>query len=314
MTDSPAPFFADVAGGPDGGCAYWVTTSDDLRVRVGVWNPDTVTHGTILMFPGRTEYIEKYGDFAGEMAKRGYATLAIDWRGQGLADRMLPDRNLGHVIDFSDYQKDVAAAVALAETLELPRPWHLVGHSMGGAIGLRALYQGLPVASCCFSAPMWGIQMSPTMRPLGNFMTAFGPMLGLGNLRVPTTTHQGYVLTNPFDDNTLTTDPQMYEMMQHQLKSHPDLILGGPTIRWFSQGVRECRELASRPSPNVPCLTFLGSNERIVDADSIHDRMQRWPNGQLSLIQGGEHEVLLEVPELRQPIFDQIAEHFGTNL
>ncbi|WP_406644419.1 alpha/beta hydrolase [Aliisedimentitalea scapharcae] len=310
MTASPAPFFADVAGGPDGGCASWVKTSDGVRIRVGAWTPENADQGTVLMFPGRTEYIEKYGDFAREMALRGLATLAVDWRGQGLADRLLPDRNLGHVKQFSDYQQDVTAALDWATELQLPRPWHLVGHSMGGAIGLRALYEGLPVASCCFSAPMWGIQMSAAMRPLGNFMTAFGPMIGIGNRLVPTTSRQAYVLSNPFEDNTLTTDPHMFAMMQTQLKSHPDLVLGGPTIRWFSEGVRECRALAKRPAPEMPCLTFLGSNERIVDTGAIHHRMNSWAKGTLDLIDGGEHEVMLETPKMRQPIFDKMAAHF----
>ena len=35
----------------------------------------------------RAEYIEKYGMSAVEFAKAGFATLAVDWRGQGLAGR-----------------------------------------------------------------------------------------------------------------------------------------------------------------------------------------------------------------------------------
>jgi uncharacterized membrane protein YbhN (UPF0104 family) len=42
--------------------------------------------------------------------------LTIDWRGQGLADRMLPDRRIGHVGKFSDYQTDLAAVLRLVST------------------------------------------------------------------------------------------------------------------------------------------------------------------------------------------------------
>ncbi|MBE1282573.1 MAG: alpha/beta fold hydrolase [Rhodobacteraceae bacterium] len=310
MKGTPAPFFADVAGGPDGGCAYWVTTQDDVRIRVGVWTHEKAAKGTILMFPGRTEYIEKYGDFAREMQDRGYSTLAIDWRGQGLADRLLPNRSLGHVGEFTDYQWDVAAALRLAQHLELPEPWHLVGHSMGGAIGLRAVMDGTPAVSCCFTGPMWGIYMSPAMRPASFFMTTFGPFLGLGTTKVPTTPDSGYVLESAFEDNTLTTDPQMFKMMQEQLQAHPDLTLGGPTIRWLSQGVAECNRLSRRPSPDLPCITFLGTNERIVDVPAIHKRMEIWPRGVLELIEGGEHEVIMEAPAIRIGVFDRMAVFF----
>ena len=32
-----APFFEDVADGPPGGAAHWLTTEDGLRIRVGHW-------------------------------------------------------------------------------------------------------------------------------------------------------------------------------------------------------------------------------------------------------------------------------------
>ena len=57
MTATPAPLFDDVRAGPDTGAAYWATTSDGVRVRLGVW-PKADARGTVLLFPGRTEYIE----------------------------------------------------------------------------------------------------------------------------------------------------------------------------------------------------------------------------------------------------------------
>ncbi|MDP5362431.1 MAG: alpha/beta hydrolase, partial [Paracoccaceae bacterium] len=32
-----APLYEDIAGGPSGGVAHWLTTSDNLRIRVGFW-------------------------------------------------------------------------------------------------------------------------------------------------------------------------------------------------------------------------------------------------------------------------------------
>ena len=119
---------------------------------MGVWPRGD--RGTILLFPGRTEYIEKYAHTAAAFGAQGYATLAVDWRGQGLSDRLLADARVGHVGQMCDYQLDVAAMREVAQAQELPRPYFLVAHSMGGCIGLRSLHAGLAVNAAMFSAPM----------------------------------------------------------------------------------------------------------------------------------------------------------------
>ena len=118
-----APLFESLAEGPDDGRAFWCRAEDGVRLRTAVWPGGD--KGTVLLFPGRTEYIEKYGRAACDLLKRGYTTVTIDWRGQGLSDRPLADLLTGHVHEFVDYQKDVRAMVLLAEALDLPRPFHL---------------------------------------------------------------------------------------------------------------------------------------------------------------------------------------------
>ncbi|WP_372610995.1 alpha/beta fold hydrolase [Aquicoccus sp.] len=309
-----APFFDEIADGPEGGAAWWLTTLDGVRIRIGAWGhgtEDGATKGTVLLFPGRTEYVEKYGRAARDLLSRGYATLAIDWRGQGLADRMIDDPVTGHVHWFSDYQKDVRAMVAAAESFGLPRPFFLLAHSMGGCIGLRALHEDLPVAAAAFTGPMWGIAMAPSTRPAAWALAWGGKMFGFGHLNAPGTGGDSYVMTAPFEDNVLTTDPEMFTYMQDQGHAHPELLLGGPSLRWLHEALTECRALDRMPSPHHPAITFLGSNERIVETDRVTSRMARWPNGTLEMIEGGEHEVLMEGPETRAHIFDRMCRFFA---
>lgn len=312
MDLTPAPLFDDMAGVPSGGAAYWVRTSDDVRIRVAFWRPEGDARGTVLMFPGRTEYIEKYGDTAGELARRGYATLVIDWRGQGLADRLLDDVRLGHVNIFSDYQKDIAAALKLARAVDLPRPYHMIGHSMGGGIGLRAVMEGLPVQTCAFTGPMWGIYMSAALKPLGWALSHVAPMVGMGTRLPPSTRLEGYVNVQPFEGNVLTNDPAMYRMMQQQLAAHPELGIGGPTLVWLRESLGECRYLERRASPDMPCITFLGSGETIIDCEAVKRRMDRWPRGDLDVVDGAKHEVLMETPEIRAHVFDRLEALFSS--
>ncbi len=306
----PAPLLEDVAGAPPGGQAHWLNTADDTRIRVARWTPEGNACGTVMMFPGRTEYIEKYGDTASEFVGRGFAFLSIDWRGQGLADRLLDDPRVGHVDKFTDYQQDVRASLELAEHLELPRPWYVIGHSMGGAIGLRAVFENDSFTACAFTGPMWGIFFTPLMKPLSRLTAYWGPRFGLGEKTPPTTSLESYVLSQPFEGNVLTRDPGMYKMMQDQLIAYPDLALGAPSTIWLREALEECSWLMSQTAPATPCLTFLGSHEQIVDRKAIRARMANWPSGTLIEIPDGEHEVLMEAPDIRGPVFDQLAAHF----
>ena len=306
-----APLYADIADGPVSGRALWVTAQDGVRLRIAVW-PDG-ERGTVLLFPGRTEYVEKYGRAAQDLGQRGYATVTIDWRGQGLADRPLPDPNMGHVATFTEYQQDVAAMLALARDLNLPEPFYLIGHSMGGAIGLRALTEGLTVRAAAFSAPMWGIQLARMMQPLAWLLRQTPGAFGQSLRYAPGTGPITYTAEAPFEDNVLTTDREMYHYMQMQVTAQPSLALGGPSIHWVREALVECHALASTASPDLPTVTFLGTRESVVDPVPILRRMPGWPGGQLEMVAGAQHEVMMEQIATRARFFDAAAALFDAN-
>lgn len=304
-----APLFSDVAEGPEGGGAWWLTAEDGVRIRFGYW-PCAQARGTVLLFPGRTEFVEKYGRTAAGLAERGYATVAIDWRGQGLADRFLDDRETGHVHRFADYQRDVRAVVAAVQALAAPRPWHLIGHSMGGLIGLRALDEGLDVASAAFSAPMWGVVIKTWMRPFARIVPAASSRVGLGHLYSPGASAKNYVTAHPFEDNQLTRDAGMYAYMRRQLAEHPELSLGGPSFHWVHEGLAELDHYRDAPLPRIPVYVAIGSGERIVDIPAVREMAARWPGAVFETFPGAEHELMMELPEVRQRFLDRAVAHF----
>ena len=303
-----APFHADLAEGPQGGAAHWLTAADGVRLRAAHYPAGRA--GTVLMFPGRTEYCEKYGRAAAEFGRRGFAMATIDWRGQGLSDRAGATPQVGHVTHFAEFQADVAALAGYATTLDLPRPFFLCAHSMGGAIGLRALHRGLAVSAAVFSAPMWGIRIRPALRPAAHAISAAGRRLGLGARPMPFTETQSFVADAPFEGNLLTTDPAMFAYMRGHAQAVPDLCLGGPSLGWVAAGLAETRNLMRRPAPAIACTTFVGSDEAIVSAPAIETRMANWPDGRFQRIAGARHELMMERPALRDTFFDGAANVF----
>lgn len=305
-----AELFNDLAEGPDGGAAWWLTASDGVRIRVGGWGAGA-EKGTILLFPGRSEYIEKYGRTAQDFLDQGFATLTIDWRGQGLADRFLPDRQKGYVEEFTDYQRDVAAMMAHAQEAGFKPPYYLVAHSMGGCIGYRALYEGLPVEAATFSGPMWGVIFPPGLKFIVRPLCEIIQWLGLGNNYVFTSKPDNYVEVTPFEDNQLTRDEDMYRYLQDHLAAKPDLGLGGPTFHWLNRAIAEMRFIASSKPRDIPLRCYLGLSETIVEPQSIHNRISDWPGAELIEVALAEHEIFMEIPETRHRVAQEICEFFS---
>ena len=313
-----APLHQALARVPEGGAAQWIYASDGVRLRLAHWNV-TAAKGTVFLLPGRTEYIEKYGDAVSALTAAKYEVLVIDWRGQGLADRLLDDPLKGHIGAMADFQRDLDAMIAAAETLRAPKPWFLLSHSMGGAIALRHLMQQengakTPFSAAAFSAPMWGVKLPPVIgsvvAPIAKRLaktpltTAYAPMTG----PVP------YVLGAGFAGNLLTRSQEMWAMMGAHLIEVPALTLSGPTVGWLASALAECEALRALPAPDLPCLCALGLAERVVESQPIRDRMAAWPNGKLIEVPEGEHEVMMAPKAQRETFFAQTTALFDAHL
>lgn len=304
-----APLDSGLAEGPPDGRAAWLRAADDVRLRAALW-PEGA-RGTVLIFPGRTEFIEKYGRTAAELARLGLASAAVDWRGQGLADRLAVDPNLGHVASFADYAKDVAAFTAWLAVEGAPRPWFLLAHSMGGAIGLRALHAGLPVAAAGFTGPMWGIRMPPPLRPLATCIARASGRFGFAQRYTPGSGPLNYVFQNGFPGNELTSDRESFDWMAAQMRAHPEMTTGGPSFAWLDAALLEIAALHRLPPPPCPVLVWLGAEERIVDARTVRRLAARWPGARVETLPGARHEVLMEGPATRNRVIAQTVDFFG---
>lgn len=305
------PFFHDlVPDRPDQAQGLWLRTADGFRLRAMVWPVDGA-RGTVFILHGRSEYLEKYAPLAAELARAGFASVSVDWRGQGLSDRHPRQPMMGHVASFADYQADLRALADQAAALGLPKPWHIFAHSMGGAIGLRALKSGFPARSAVFSAPMWGIAFAPGLRPVAWALTHAARPLRADERFALSTGPTTYVATAAFAGNSLTRDEPMFELMRRQVLARPELSLGGPSMGWLRAALVECRDLARSSPPDVPALTGLGAAERVVDPRPVHAVMSRWRQAKLMLLPEAEHELVMEREAPRRAFLDAMLDRFA---
>lgn len=298
MTET-ATLYAELAEAPDYGRAFWLQ-SGKLRIRAAVW--DQGTRGTVVIFTGRTEYIEKYGRVITEFAERGFSVAICDWRGQGLSDRRLSDRMKGHVVSFDAYQRDVNAFLNAPAVAALPHPHVLLCHSMGGCIGLRSLLEeNISPKAAIFSAPMFGLNLSSIQQFGTDMILGAAQRFGFEQSYTPMpNADQPYVAANSFIGNVLTGDHDHYNWFRKHLDAEPDFGLGAPTLGWLSAAREEMEALAEAPAPDLPTMVMVGGKEEVVSPDAIRAFAEKSESCRLLEIEGGKHETLFETPEIRE--------------
>ena len=92
---------------PDDYVSGTLKTRDGVSLRFARWAPPPGRKGTVCLFQGRAEFIEKYFETVRDLRARGFAVATLDWRGQGLSDRALRNSRKGYVRDFSRYDIDL---------------------------------------------------------------------------------------------------------------------------------------------------------------------------------------------------------------
>lgn len=281
-----------------GGTVHWLEAGDGVRLRVAHW--PTGPRGVVLLLNGRTEFIEKYQEPVAALQARGFAVWTLDWRGQGLSTRPLPDPHRHHVWHFDEYLGDLDI---LLDRHVLPslghRPLVLLGHSMGGHIGARMLArrpQAFARAVLC--APMIDFLRGDWM-PGWVARSVIGAACLLPGRAVRYGPGAGPVPATPapFEGNRLTTDPDRYAADLDLIRAAPDLALGGVTWGWLRaamDSIAVLRQPETRAAIDMPVLVAMAGAERIVDNAAIRAFAMALRRGKAVKINDARHELLRE--------------------
>lgn len=305
------------ASPPPHGEGEWFRGAGGLRLRAAFWTPSSLVaakpRGTVILSPGRTEPIEKYFELIGNLLARGFCVLAHDWRGQGLSARLLPDRLKGHARAVEEFLDDYARLLDAFEE-RAPRPWVMVGHSMGGALNLMSLQMGESrIAGAVLSAPM--LKIKTGKRSMWSVKLAVRWNLRHGKAG-------DYVLDDPddpfehtFEKDALTSDETRYELWRQQLYACPHLAVGGPTWGWLGFAI-DLGERTLKPkalkSVKIPVAIVQPGED-----DRVWKQTSRWASKRLGRgryveVPGARHEVLMETDPMRAVFleeFDAMADY-----
>jgi lysophospholipase len=292
----------------------YFTTPDHVSIRYGIWLCGQEKEGTVLLLGGRSEFMEKYSETIARLTNRGYDVHSMDWRGQGLSDRSLPDRQKGHIEDFNDFVRDLREFFVRVIEPVAQRPLILLAHSLGGHVAVRFVHD-FPgtVDRMILTSPMMDINFSPLPKIIIRFLVRLMVMGGLSS---------AYALGNGpyrvssqrFKGNPLTSDCIRYQDHVNAVKQNPDLALGGVTYGWLAAALSSV-DIISRPGYveviKTPTLIAIAENDRVVSRKAQESICSRMPCCTARIIQSARHEILKEKDEVQRQFWQAFDAFVG---
>ena len=290
---------------PDNFVTGMLKTPDGVSLRFARWLPPAGRRGTVVLLQGRAEWIEKYFETVRDLRARGFAVATLDWRGQGLSDRMLSDRQKGYVRDFADYDVDLETFIREIVLPDCPPPLFALGHSTGATVLIRTAYRGRRwFDRMVLAAPLLDLQgfaASTTARTIVRTLR----LTGFGGMYVPRRGgggEAGVIHARPFVGNILTSDPVRYARNAAILEAEPALALGPPTVAWADAAYRTMRTMQERSYPaqiRQPMLIIAAGADAIVSNAAIEDFGTLLRAGSHLVVPGAKHELMMEQDRFR---------------
>jgi lysophospholipase len=286
---------------PEGAVTGMLTTRDGVSVRYARWHPPPGRKGTVCIFQGRAEFIEKYFETVRELRARGFAVAILDWRGQGGSQRSYGDPHKGHVGDFSEYEIDAETFMTEIVLPDCPPPLFAIGHSMGGSVMLRLARRGNRwFDRIVLSAPM--IRLAGTRSGLyPRFAARIMRYAGMGSTYVPGG-GSTVIAAGPFLNNNATSDPVRYARTKAVLDVAPGLGVGSPTVSWLDAAYRTMAEFANpgfAGKVRQPLMLVAAGRDQVVSTPAIEEIAIRLRAGSHLIVAGARHELMMEQDNYR---------------
>jgi lysophospholipase len=290
---------------------------DGKPMRYAVWQATRgPRRGTICLFHGRGEFIEKYFETIADLRGRGFAVATFDWRGQGGSYRALANPRKGHIKDFVEYEKDILRFMKDIVLPDCPPPFYALAHSMGGNILLRhAVRPGSWFDRIILTAPMIAFTDERVGVPqnLARLYAEASSITGMATAYIYGGNDDVEGISR-FDDNPLTSDRERWSRNKAVLEVAPELGLGAPTVGWLRAAYRSNAIISHRdfgPNVKIPVMLFAAGKDTIVSTRAVEEFGVRLKVGNLVLIPGCRHEILQERDVIRQRFWAAFDAYLG---
>lgn len=255
-------------------------------IAVHAWMPPT-PRGTVLVCHGYFDHVGLYRHVIDHLLRRGFAVLAYDLPGHGLSSGPRA------VIDDFRIYREVLLNCLEKKANHLPKPWHVVAQSTGGAIVIDlALYgvrAGIPFP---FEKV---VLLAPLVRPAG---------WRLGALK--------HALVSPFTDAVKRVfpvnsgDPEFLHFLRHLDPLQSRQL----SARWVGALKKWIPTVEGGPRVSISPVVIQGDLDTTVDwrhnLDVIEDK---FASPDIHILKGARHQLVNEAAPYRERIARILDSH-----
>jgi len=259
-------------------------TVGDYQIVVHTFTPEK-PKGTVYVVHGYCDHVGIYNHLIGYLINLGFAVVAFDLPGHGLST--------GDVVaigDFEDYQTTLSAVLAKTEQL-MPKPWHVVAQSTGGAIVVDMLLSGQHNKD---SSPFQKVfLLAPLVRPSA-WLTG----------RVT------YYLIRPFRQYikrkfSVNSNDKAF---LHFQKSEDPLQSKYLSAQWVGALIKWIPFIESRRSIDLPVTIIQGKQDGTVDwRHNIKVLEKKFKGSEVLYFSNARHHLVNEIENERELIFEVVG-------
>lgn len=276
------------------------------KIRYGAIDPAGTARATVIGVPGFGGFAEQWFEVVRDLVARGHAVRLMDWRGQGGSDHYLPNTHKFHAQGYSRDVADLQQFLTEVVRADGSRPLLLLGHSMGGHLGLRHLATHPGAFRGAFlTAPLLGVKTVKHAPSVVARVARLMNLIGLGARYIPGHADWFFRPHYTVEDSTLSHDPIRYRVAQLYYQLKPELRIGGATWAWLDHTFRSVawinREEVLR-SIATPVFMVQAGADHLVD-NALQDRAAKLiPQAELRRFPDAKHDILMEKDEIRLPL------------
>lgn len=248
--------------------------------------PLTRQQGTAFLLHGYFDHVGLYGHLIRHCLGLGLSVVMFDQPGHGLSGG-----SPASIDSFSRYVSALDTCLQLADAQQVPKPWHVLGQSTGGAVIIDALQQ--QSAPLLYSAARL-VLLAPLLRPR----------------RWPQT-RMLFAVLRPL----LRSTPRGFAANSHDrefldfLKNHDALQSRVIPMDWVQAMVDYQRRFQAAPIGSECLHIIQGTEDGTVDWQyNLHKITEKFPESRSYMVDEARHHLVNESAPYRERIFSLVSE------
>ena len=266
--------------------------------------------GTVFLVHGFTENAYKYAELINSLLFSHFSVVAYDQRGHGRSwrDPGVSEPSVTHVDHFEEYVEDLRCVCGHYQS-EMPGPWFLFAHSMGGAVAVLFLEKYLDLFSAAvLSSPMIAPDLGGVPPVIASAISRTACFFGRGR-------HHPFFMkpySGPEDfETSCATDYHRFSWYDSVKASRPEFQNSVPSYRWALESVRVTPKILAPGAPErvrCPVLLFSAETDHSVRPEAQSQFISRVENGRLIPVHHSRHEIFRSTDDVLYPWWHEVLE------